>query len=90
MPQSNRMNPAIYEHLLAVNAGFEQVRRALSATAQTEGFERGEIARFNALAEETRAAIASYLTSVIELAETEQAGRLFKRRIARQRADETL
>ena len=89
MPQSNRMNLAIYEHLLAVNAGFDQVRRALAATSQAREFERGEIARFRALAEETRAAIASYLASVIELAETEKAGHLYKRRIARERTDET-
>jgi hypothetical protein len=89
MSQSNRMNLEIYELLLAVNAGFEQVHRALSAAAQISGFKRREITRFNALAEETRAAIASYLTGVIELAETEQAGRLYKRRIARERSDET-
>jgi hypothetical protein len=89
MPQSNRMNLAIYEHLLAVNTGFEQVRRALSATAQNRRFERGEIARFHALAEETRAAITSYIASVIELAETEQAGLLYKRRIVRERTEET-
>jgi hypothetical protein len=82
------MDLSIYEQLLAVNAGFEQVRRALAALAQRRGFERGEIARFGGMADEARAAIASYLTGVIEAAETEEAGRLFSRRLARERKDE--
>ena len=67
MPQSNRMDLPVYEQLLAVNAGFEQVRRALAALGQREGFERGEIARFGAIAQEARAAIASYVTNFIEM-----------------------
>jgi hypothetical protein len=82
------MDLPVYEQLLAVNAGFEQVRRALAALGQREGFERGEIARFGAMAEEARAAIASYLTNVIEMAETEKAGRLFNRRRILERKDE--
>lgn len=90
MPQSNRTDLPTYKLLLAVNAGFDQVRRALSELAQTHGFEHREIVRFDRLAEEVRAAIASYLTGSLEAAETEQAGRLFKRRIARERKDEAL
>ena len=82
------MDLPVYEHLLAVNAGFEQVRRALAALGQREGFKRGEIVRFGAMAEEARAAIASYPTNVIEMAETEKAGRLFNRRRVLERKDE--
>jgi hypothetical protein len=88
MPQSNRINLSVYEHLLAVNAGFEQVRRALAALGQRRGFERGEIARLGAMAEEARAVVSSYLTDVIEMAETEEAGRLSSRRLARERKEE--
>jgi hypothetical protein len=88
MRQSNWMDLSVYEHLLAVNAGFEQVRRALAALGQRRGFERGEVTRFAAIAEEARAAIASYLTEVIAAAETQKAGRLSSRRLVRERTEE--
>jgi hypothetical protein len=40
------------------------------------------------MAEEARAALSSYLTDVIEMAETEEAGRLWSRRLARERKEE--
>jgi hypothetical protein len=83
------MDLSVYECLLAVNAGFEQARGALAALEQRRGFSRGEIACLGAMAEEARAAIASYLTNVIETAETQQAGRMSRRRLARERADES-
>jgi hypothetical protein len=82
------MNLSIYEHLLSVNAGFEQVRRALAALGQREGFKRSEIARFGTMAEEARAAIASYLTEVIAAVETQNAGRLSSQRLAREPTEE--
>ena len=82
------MDLPIYEHLLAVNAGFAQVRHALAALAERPGFERGEMARFSEMAEEAKTAICSYLASVIEIAETEDAGRLSKRRRARERKED--
>jgi hypothetical protein len=88
MAKSNRMDLSVYEHLLAVNAGFAQVRHALAALAERRGFKRGEMARFDEMTEETRSAICSYLASVIEMAETQQAGRLPNRRRAREREEE--
>ena len=90
MPPTNRprMDLPVYEHLLAVNAGFEQVRSALAALAELPGFQRGEMARFGEMAEESKSAICSYLASVIEIAETEAAGRWSKRRLVRERKEE--
>src|SRR5437899_9601553 len=50
---------AIYQHLLEINAGFEQVRVALAALDQSAMFDRGELKRFSALSAEARAALAS-------------------------------
>jgi hypothetical protein len=90
MPPLNRIDVSVYEYLLAVNVGFEQARSALAALEARQGFSRGEIARLGAMAEEARAAITSYLTNVIETAETAQAGRMSRRRLARERRDEAL
>src|SRR5439155_5625246 len=79
---------AIYQHLLEINAGFEQVRVALAALDQSAMFDRGELKRFSALSAEARAAIASYLAGVVETEETDEAGRLFRLRRARERAEE--
>jgi hypothetical protein len=88
MPPLNRIDVSVYEYLLAINIGFEQARSALAALKERQGFSRGEIARLGAIAEEARAAIASYLTDVIETAETAQAGRMSRRRLTRERRDE--
>ena len=90
MPRSNRfgMGLHVYEHLLAVSVGYDQVSRALAALGERPGFKRREIARFSAMAEEARAATTSYLTEVIEIAETEQAGRMYRRRRARERDEQ--
>jgi len=82
------MDLQVYEHLLAVNAGFAQVHNALAALAERPGFESGEVARFREMAEEAKPATCSYLASVIEIAETKDAGRLSKRRRARERQEE--
>jgi len=82
------MDLPIYEHLWAVNAGFAQIHHALADLAERPGFERGEMARFREMAEEAKTATCSYLASVIEIAETEDAGRLSKRRRARERQEE--
>jgi hypothetical protein len=79
---------AIYEHLLEINAGFEQVRVALAALDHSAMFDRGELKRFSALSAEARASIASYLAGMIETEETAEAGRLFRLRRARERAED--
>jgi hypothetical protein len=86
--KERRMRLEIYEHLWEMHAGFEQVRRALQRLAQHRTFNAGEVERLGAWLEEAPAATASYLTGAIEEAETNEAGRLFRRRRAREQADE--
>ena len=81
---------AIYQHLLEINAAFEQVRVALAALDQSAMFDRSELRRFSALSAEARAAIASYLAGVMETAETDEAGRLSRLRRARERTEEAV
>ena len=91
MPRSNRARGvpvAVYQHLLDINAGFEQVKKALEALAVSRAFERTEIERFSAFAAEARAALLSYVTGVIETAETTEAGRLWGLRVVRERREE--
>jgi hypothetical protein len=46
----------IYQHLLSINAGYEQVIRSLAALRKHGVFHGSELARFPALSKETRAA----------------------------------
>ena len=78
----------VYENLRRINRGFELVIDGLTALRKHGAFHRGTLARFSALSKETRAATNSYLTSVIESAETDEAGRRFRERQAQERADE--
>ena len=78
----------IYQHLLSINAGYEQVIRSLAALRNYGVFHAGELARFSALSKETRAATNSYLVGAMEIAETTEAGRRFSKRLAQQRSDE--
>jgi len=78
----------LYEHLLAVNAGFDQAIRAIGAFRKYHEFRPDEIARFSALSRETRAAVNSYLLGVLEGAETAEAGRRFEKRWEQQHRDE--
>jgi hypothetical protein len=87
-PKERRMPLEVYENLWQLHAGFEQVRHALQRLAQNPSFHAGEVARLTAWLEEARAATASYLTGAIEEAETNEAGRLFRRRRAREQREE--
>ena len=80
---------AIYEHLFELNRGFEQVLRALESLSRIGKVDKTELHRLGAWSEESRASINSYLTSIIEQTETETAGRLYRRRLARERKEET-
>ena len=74
MPRSTRVRGvplAIYQHLLDINAGFEQVRLALAALEESLMFDGPELRRFSAMSAETRAATASYLLSVVERQESD-------------------
>jgi len=78
----------VYQRLWELHAGFEQVRRALRELGRHRTFRAGEVERLGAWLEEARAATASYLTGALEEAETNEAGRLFKNRISRERKEE--
>ena len=78
----------IYEHLLRINAGFDQAIRGLAALQKHGAFHRSTLERFAKLSKETRAATNSYLASVIETDETNEAGRRFRERRAQERSDE--
>ena len=78
----------VYENLLRINAGYDQAIRSLAALRKHGAFHRGALARFAALSKETRAAATSYIVSVIEAAETNEAGRRFRERKTQERADE--
>ena len=58
------MKLPVYEQVLAINAGFEQVRRGFRALRRTRGFEKSAIERFSEQAEENRAAAMSYIEKV--------------------------
>jgi hypothetical protein len=74
----------VYKHLLDINAGFDQVVRALAALRKNDAFLARELDRFSALAKEARAATNSYLIGVMEQAETDEAGRRFGKRRERE------
>ena len=79
-----------YKHLLAMNQGFDQVRRSLQALAHCAPLKPSEIRRFEELAAETCAATNSYLLQALGAVETDRAGSLFVRRKARERKEEQL
>ena len=78
----------IYQHLLSINAVYEQIIRSLAALRKYGVFHAGELARFSALSKETQAATNSYLVGAMEIAETTEAGRRFSKRLAQQRSDD--
>jgi len=79
----------IYEHLLAINAGFDQVIRGLAALRKHDSFLGREFDRCSELTKETRAATNSYLVGVLEQGETSEAGRRFRKRRVRERQEES-
>jgi len=78
---------ATAKHLRAFS--FNQHRFRLDALSGGTMFNRTELVRFEAWSEETRSSIDSYLLGVIESAETELAGRPYRRRLGRERHDDT-
>jgi hypothetical protein len=80
----------VYLHLWLINKAFERVLKSLAVLREHPGFRRGEIDRFRGMSQEAQAAINSYLVSVVEIAETDKAGRHFRKRLARERKDDRL
>jgi hypothetical protein len=86
--KSQRTKLAAYQHLLEVNVGFDRVIRALAALRKDEPFDRRELDHYSAQSKEVRAATNSYLTSVLERIETDEAGRRFGKRRKRELREE--
>ena len=82
------MKLTVYEHLLDINIGFDQVIRGLAALRKHDVFLARELDRFSAIAKESRAATNSYLIGVIERNETQEAGRRFGKRREQEMRDE--
>jgi hypothetical protein len=82
------LNKSVYKQLFRINRGFDAVLRALRVLREHEGFHASELRHFRDLAREARASTNSYLAAVIESAETDEAGRLFRKRIRREKAEE--
>ena len=78
----------VYQHLLHINIAFDKVVRSLVALRKHRRFHGAELNRFRRQSDETRASVNSYLTAIIESAETDEAGRRFRRRIAQEKQDE--
>ena len=78
----------VYKHLFRLNRGFDAVRKSLAALRKYEALDGGELKRMRDRAEETRASTNSYLTAALESCESDRAGRLFGKRIAREQAEE--
>ena len=82
------MKVKTYRYLWAMNEGFDQVRRSLQALAKYAPFDRGEMRRFEQLTAEARAVTNSYVLEKLESEESDEAGRLYGRRKARERREE--
>ena len=82
------MKVEAYLHLWLINRGFDRALKSLEVLREHPAFRRGEIDRLRNLAQEVQAAMNSYLVSIVEIAETDKAGRLFRKRVARERKDE--
>ena len=82
------MNETVYLQLFRMNRGFGAVLRALRVLQDHGGFHPSELRHFRNLAKEARASTSSYLAAVIESAETDEAGRLFGKRMRREKAED--
>ena len=82
------MKLPVYKHLFEINAGFDQVVRGLAALREDRHFLARELDRYSDLTKEARAATNSFLLAELELAETKDAGRRFRRRGKREHQEE--
>jgi hypothetical protein len=78
----------VYLELVRLNMGFDLVIRSLEALRKHRRFHRQELDRFSSLSKEARAATNSYLSGILEAAESAEAGQRFRQRLARERKDE--
>ena len=95
-PSRRRVQPVssvtaeVYERLWRLNQGFAEVRRCLRelGAEQFGTFSRRQMRPYEEWVEELQAAINSHLLGELESSATERAGRLFRRRQARETAEE--
>ena len=78
----------LYEPLFRINEGFGSVALHLRILRQHRWLNANQIRRFEELTAETRAATNSYLLEAFAAQETNEAGRLFRRRLAREQKEE--
>ena len=77
-----------YEQLKRINQGFDQVLDHLRSLRKNSALQSDQVRRFEALTAETRASINSYLLEAFAGMETNEASRLFRKRILRERREE--
>ena len=82
------MNAGIYNQLLRINQAHAEIVTALAVLRKYPAFDATTLDHFAALWKETRAATNSYLGSVIEIAETEEAGRRYGKRRRREKLED--
>ena len=87
-PGARRSILKAYEHLFAMNQGYEQVARSLRALAKYPALKPEEIRRFEELARESCAATNTHLLDVLSAVEGKRAGRLFQQRTRREQNEE--
>ena len=82
------MKRPAYEQMNRINQSFDQVLDNLRSLRKHPALQNDEVRRFEALTAETRASINSYLLEAFARVEIAEAGRLFRKRIARERREE--
>jgi hypothetical protein len=82
------MKRRTYEHLHCINQSFEEVLNSLRALRKHPALDENEVRRVEDLMAETRAGINSYLLESFATVETGEAGRLFRKRLKRERKEE--
>ncbi len=82
------MKRQIYRELNRIHKGFEEVLDSLRSLRKHPSLQSNEVRRYEALTAETRASINSYLLEVFAPVETAEAGRLFRKRLERERREE--
>ena len=82
------MKRHIYGRLNSINQSFEEVLDSLRDLRKHPALDENEVRRFEDLTAETRAGINSYLLEAFATVETGEAGRLFRKRLKRERREE--
>ncbi len=78
-----------YERLLRINQGFDAVLLNLHFLRKHRWLKADQVRRFEEQAAEARASLNSYLLEAIGTHETEEAGRLFRMRLAREHQEDS-